>query len=198
MPGFYWVPLFRELVSLSHLGLMLEEGGCGHQHCVKSVSPRAVAMSSYSRPASRARRMAISLRADACLRAATMGEPAGTRRTTDDDAFPFFPLAPRRRGGRGVGRRGRGPRPPAARATGRAGAGAGPAAGARRGAGAARAARAARLAGPPRPPPACSRPSLRPPPAPSPIPSSSSTRAAGTGGLGWSVVAAAVTPLAPR
>lgn len=94
MPGFYWVPLFRELVSLSHLGLMLEEGGCGHQHCVKSVSPRAVAMSSYSRPASRARRMAISLRADACLRAATMGEPAGTRRTTDDDAFPFFPLAP--------------------------------------------------------------------------------------------------------
>jgi hypothetical protein len=73
---------------------MLEEGGCGHQHCVKSVSPRAMAMSSYSRPASRARRMAISLRANACLRAATMGELAGTRRTTDDDAFPFFPLAP--------------------------------------------------------------------------------------------------------
>jgi hypothetical protein len=38
--------------------------------------------------------MAISLLADACLRAATMGEPAGTLRTTDDDAFPFFPLAP--------------------------------------------------------------------------------------------------------
>jgi hypothetical protein len=86
-------------LSHSHLGLTVEDGR-GHQHCVKSVSPRAVGMSSYSRPASRARRMATSLRAEACLRAATMGDPAGTRRTTDDDDddddadFPFFPLAP--------------------------------------------------------------------------------------------------------
>lgn len=71
---------------------MVEEGGYGHQHCVKSVSPRGVGMRSYSLPPSRARRMAISLRADACLRAATMGDPAGTRSTTD--AFPFFPLGP--------------------------------------------------------------------------------------------------------
>jgi hypothetical protein len=69
-----------------------EHGGTMTEHSGTTTS--TVVMSSYSRPASRAGRMAISLRVDACLRAVTMGELFGTRRTTEDDAFPFFPLAP--------------------------------------------------------------------------------------------------------